>query len=855
MKIDRREGYQLFQDGAIALAQMEANGIRIDVERLQRTKAKLAERIRTLKTELEASDTWKIWRKRYGAKANIQSGPQLGVVLFDILKLESKRTTATGKHSTDEAALQDIDDPFVQKLVRRAKLKKALNTYLKGIEIELVGDRVHPVFNLHFARSFRSSADSPNLQNVPVRDEGISKIIRSLFIASDDCVLVENDFKGIEVGISATYHKDPNFISYITTPGRDMHRDMAAQLYLLKQEDVSKESRYGAKNRFVFPQFYGDYYINCAKALWDWATRGKLKGPGGMPLLDHLRDHGICELGACDPEQEAVPGTFEHHVREVEYDFWTNRFPEYKKWKRDGFELYLKRGYFDFHTGFRVYGNYKRNQVNNYPVQGCLRKGSLVLTESGLHPIETLVGKVVSVWTGFGWSGAIGICKGMFRAAEIELDSGIIIKCDTRHKLKNHLCEWAGFDKLKVGDYIALPKCSDAVLPSKCVNWWFLLGFIVGDGCISGNRNRKGVAIRVGDRKLRDLKKMHSFLIDQGFKDDSYGGVHFRKTSRGMYELTFESSRMTKILEEYGLKFGTTAHTKRIPSKVWTASAQARRDFLEGLWRSDGGRGYGQLRRLHMCNKELLKEVQIMASSLGFDSALAKTPTGWRLSMVERGKNKKPVRRYPTAALKKFVGSVSRKRYSDTNQFVTDKRNFKSGKDITQFVAERILEKNAPRSEIYRFDRIKSIRVLESEEMTYTMSVDDPLHQFVADGVIHKNSAFHCLLWSIIQIQKILTKQGMKAKLVGQIHDSLLGDVPTSELRDYLEIIERVVTVDLRKHYRKWLNVPLEIEYEICPPGKSWFHKQEFKFRDGYFVHPDDPKKRTGDVEKFLATL
>ena len=485
VKANRQEGYQLLHDGLIELSKVEANGIRIDLQRLERTKEKLTSKLRLLRAEMEESDVWRVWRKRYGERANLTSREQLGNVLHVELGFEVNGETETGRPSMDEESLQKVDHPFVEKMIRFLKYDKALGTFVKGIEKEIVNGRLHPVFNLHIARTYRSSSDSPNFQNFPVRDKEISKVVRSLFVPSPGHVLAENDFKGIEVGVSACYHKDQNFISYITTPGKDMHRDMAAQIYMVDPKDVSKEARYGAKNKFVFPQFYGDYYVACARNLWEWIEKGKLTTPDGVSLFKVLKHHGITELGACDPEHSPQPGTFEAHLKDVEDDFWNRRFMGYGRWRKEWFAAYQKKGYFDMLTGFRVHGSFARNAVTNYPIQG---------------------------------------------------------------------------------------------------------------------------------------------------------------------------------------------------------------------------------------------------------------------------------------------------------------------------------------------------------------------------------SAFHCLLWSLIRVNRLLAKHKMKSMVVGQIHDSLIGDVKESELRDYLEIVEQVATVDLRKAY-KWLIVPLEIEYEIAPPGGSWFQKKEIKFRQGRFVHPGDPKKSTSNAALFLSAL
>ena len=73
-------------------------------------------------------------------------------------------------------------------------------------------------------------------------------------------------------------------------------------------------------------------------------------------------------------------------------------------------------------------------------------------------------------------------------------------------------------------------------------------------------------------------------------------------------------------------------------------------------------------------------------------------------------------------------------------------------------------------------------------------------------------------------------------------------------MKDYLEIVEETVTVELRKHY-EWLIVPLEIEYEIAPSDGSWYEKKEVKFKQGVFFHPAHPEKKTRDPEKFMAAL
>jgi DNA polymerase I-like protein with 3'-5' exonuclease and polymerase domains len=105
--------------------------------------------------------------------------------------------------------------------------------------------------------------------------------------------------------------------------------------------------------------------------MWEAIGRMKLKNKvTGESLKKHLRRKGITELGECDYEKEPEDGTFEDHIRDVEDDFWNDRFPVYNKWKKKWYEAYIDRGWFDTLTGFRIEGIYKRNDVINYPPQG-----------------------------------------------------------------------------------------------------------------------------------------------------------------------------------------------------------------------------------------------------------------------------------------------------------------------------------------------------------------------------------------------------------------------------------------------------------------------------------------------------
>ena len=376
--ISTPEANLLMLEGTKALAEVEAEGMAIDVPYLDTVIAQVAKEIVDLELSLQADPFWAGWKREFGAKSHMGNRQQLGMILAK-MGHASTRLTDKGLMAVDEEYLLRIDNPFVKKFLAVEKKRKVKNTYLEGIKKEVFNGRLRSFFHLHTTKTWRSSSSQINFQNIPIRDPKQGKLIRKAFIPiGDDWLIVENDFKTLEVNISCCYHHDPNLIDYVkNSPPKDMHRDMASQLYLLNTNDkeywktkAGKDSRYCGKNGFVFPSFYGSFWAQIAPHLWEMILERNLT-VDGVSLYDHLKKKGIRELGSCDP-QMPDEGTFAAHVREVERDFWGNRFKVYKQWKDDWWAAYQRDLGFRYLTGFYVYGaGYRKNDVTNYPIQGA----------------------------------------------------------------------------------------------------------------------------------------------------------------------------------------------------------------------------------------------------------------------------------------------------------------------------------------------------------------------------------------------------------------------------------------------------------------------------------------------------
>ena len=397
----RLDAYQLIHDGVLALARAEQAGMRIDVDYCEKKKAHLTRTIGRIENKLQSTTFVKEWKRMYGQTFNMNSDSQLGRILYEVYKITPPKTTASGAGSTDEETLHQIGMPELDSLIKIRKLRKIRDTYLDAFVREQVNGTLHPFFNLHTVRTFRSSSSNPNFQNIPKRDKESMTICRRAIFPRYGHQLMEVDFSGLEVAIAACYHKDPTMMKYLTDPDSDMHGDMAEQIFIIDNFDKKKHPehkilRAATKNGFVFPQFYGDYYANNAEHLacrWGLLPKGKWKKgqgidlPDGQKLSDHLINKGIKSFDQ-----------FVEHMKVIEDDFWGRRFYRYKKWKEKWLARYQKNGFFDMHTGFRCSGVMRKNEVINYPVQGaafhCLL-WSFIQLDKELHRFDTnLIGQI-----------------------------------------------------------------------------------------------------------------------------------------------------------------------------------------------------------------------------------------------------------------------------------------------------------------------------------------------------------------------------------------------------------------------------------------------------------------------------
>ncbi len=374
MKENDYRAYDLFHEGTFAHADMEEEGVFLDIESAGKQTTHLTRQIEFLEEEIEGSKEGKLWKEMFGPAFKLGSGAQLGKVLQE-LRVKNLKQTESGVVSTDKSVLQKINSDFTKKLLERKRLLKIRDTYLDGF-IREADDQgiIHPNYNLNIARTFRPSCQNPNFQNIEKHDEVAKRVCRSVLVPKQDFIWLEGDYSGLEVRIAACYHKDPVMIQYISDKTKDMHRDTAMELFLLNENEWTSQLRYIAKNNFVFAQFYGDWFQSCAENIWAAIEQYHPKTRQGTPIKDHLKSKGIQNFEA-----------FVKHVEKVEKSFWGVRFKVYNQWRIDWYKQYLENGFFTSFTGFTFQGYMSRNDAINYPVQSaafhCLLKSATAINK------------------------------------------------------------------------------------------------------------------------------------------------------------------------------------------------------------------------------------------------------------------------------------------------------------------------------------------------------------------------------------------------------------------------------------------------------------------------------------------
>ena len=220
------------------LANMETVGMYVDKKKLKEFGEEISKRIDELEKEIY---------NLAGEEFNINSPQQLGVILFEKLKLPGKKKTKTG-YSTNKEVLESLEEyhDIIPLLIEYRQTMKLKSTYVDGLEATIKNDsRIHTTFTQTVTSTGRLSSVEPNLQNIPIRLELGSKI-RTFFTAPSGKKIVDADYSQIELRVLSHISKDET-MQYAFNNGIDVHKVTASQVFGVPLEEVTKQMRSKAK--------------------------------------------------------------------------------------------------------------------------------------------------------------------------------------------------------------------------------------------------------------------------------------------------------------------------------------------------------------------------------------------------------------------------------------------------------------------------------------------------------------------------------------------------------------------------------------------------------------------------------
>ena len=222
------------------LADMETEGVAIDVPYLKQMQDELGEQLAAIEKEVE---------EVAGQKFNLNAPQQLAKVLFEDLRLPVGKRTRTG-YSTDADTLESLREkhPIIGLILEYRQLSKLKSTYVDALPqlVDPLSGRVHTSFGQASTATGRLASSNPNLMNIPIRTELGQRIRRAFKAGRPDHVMVSADYSQIELRIAAHLSGDPQLLSAFGA-GQDIHTATAAAVFKVPFDAVTPDQRRLAK--------------------------------------------------------------------------------------------------------------------------------------------------------------------------------------------------------------------------------------------------------------------------------------------------------------------------------------------------------------------------------------------------------------------------------------------------------------------------------------------------------------------------------------------------------------------------------------------------------------------------------
>jgi DNA polymerase-1 len=259
MMVAKRAGaYVLCREALPVVARMQARGARMDTA----AHRKQAQRWRA--DHADARHAFQAMTGEAPPETPAEIRNLLERALLPELLQTWPRTAKTKALSTAATQLlrQVTTVPALGPVCTIKKFEKLLSSFGDGLAARVGKDgRIRAGFNIASAKTGRMSCGDPNLQQLP-RDPAV----RNCIVAADGHVLVVADYNTMELRAAAEISND-DVLRQDFRSGVNLHRRLAAQMFDIPEDQVTKEQRQGAK-AINFGTIYGAGGVGLAASAW-----------------------------------------------------------------------------------------------------------------------------------------------------------------------------------------------------------------------------------------------------------------------------------------------------------------------------------------------------------------------------------------------------------------------------------------------------------------------------------------------------------------------------------------------------------------------------------------------------------
>lgn len=498
----------------------------------------------------------------------------------------------------------------------------------------------------------------------------------------------------------------------------------------------------------------------------------------------------------------------------------------------------------------------------NSAIQGCLVSTEKCLTDKYGYQEIGVIKKLkecdehIKVWTGTSWEDFDVLDRGSCQLATIELSNGMILHCDTRHEVLvvgKYGYEFRHFEDLdedteicvsiptvkEFGEYPKEYRYTSQAHNGKSFiintqeQWNFiayLMGYVIGDGGIR-TESRQSITLCFGVEKLK--KYFHNIETALDSLGLCFSGLRKNKTAKGeSYQVHINSKGLVDLFIELGY-IKADSGDKRVPEIINRSPASMRKAFIKGYFDTDGCKKRRNRYGYHTPNLELLRDVQLVAWTLGLPSNVRNLRNGnFKLEWQDLRRFEE-VMELPHAFclrrnvcndmllpefLRDPVKSILQPAYDRKDNRGCDYYSkLNTGKNVTLAGVVALMGKyncQLP-EEVYYHYKLKKKTVLDKVENTYTLSVHSDLHRFDSAGIISKNTGADVIKIALWRVYRWIKDNGLEndVKILLPVHDEVLYEVRAEKLDMIVPELCRLMKIRDVTDKLKWV-VPLDVDAE-----------------------------------------